>query len=488
MKFSEYKNKVKISILAVSSVVLLTILRPAAVYAQEHGSDVTTDVLAAQTTKQKNELDLVLPEETDNPNYEIHFKDPSEDGEGVKLSIDGSSPEEVESPYALPALSIGRHKLVFSYTDKIGATQELTAEITIVPRPPVISIAKEFDRDTGWLTIHGSAIPLSQVEILMTGGQLHSPIEAIVEVGTDGKWNYTFETVLEEGRYTVVAQTKKQGFRSTLSKPLSFTVEAENQSGGTTEQSNPEESQPRFDLNDFRISSLKDFGNVNDLFVTNKDMNYVYGAILFVGILLGTFVSGFFSSRQYRKTSALLQNLLTRESEEDKESRVVASTLADKLKDARARQLTLRQRMEMTKDERAGEATEEKRESRSKKQVKNRDKASKKSVKSKVVKKKMSMKLDNSSSSKARKSRKAKSKTVPEKRAKKQGSARKGTRRKKKKGNGDSDGPVEVSKEKFLEEFKTYAPEEPEQTKGAKSQAKTEKDRNIRISLSSDSV
>lgn len=469
MKKKQYGKWVGLTLVLAFVLFATAPISAADVKTSSKSTDVTS-VLAAHADKQKEELQLVVPEETDNPNYEITFVDPSGDGVGVVLIIDGGDEEEISSPYALPALSIGQHELVFKYVDKLGAHQELSVPLVIIPRAPSISSARSVDEETGYLTVHGSAPPLSRVELLLIGDSLDKPLDALVDVGADGKWEHTFEEPLDEGKYMLFAQTKKQGFRSKLSAPLMFSIalvdpNASDQAGAadTSAQQNDYS-----DLNSFDLRNLNT-GSIKALFNSNKDMNFVYAFMLLLGIGLGVFLTNFISSRQYKQTSQLLQNLLSRDDGDKTGSKnsdkQETKSIVDKLQDVRKDHVGLKGELELPDEESGNLDDDLDKDQETDKEV---QKSKKKNTKQKKSKE-QSRDGKSKAGKKAAKSKKEKS----PKAAKKESKA-------------DVDDANEglesktVSKEEFLKKFKKYDPD--------KADTKGNKKRNIKITLTSATV
>ncbi len=130
----------------------VTALIPFKLYAQD---EITVDELLGNDNQEEenvqdlerertegieNELNISVPEYTDNPSHIVTFVDPSEEKIGVEIDIDESGYKEIVSPYALPSLAIGEHRLKFRFVDSIGATKVLEYDIVIIPRPPIIKL------------------------------------------------------------------------------------------------------------------------------------------------------------------------------------------------------------------------------------------------------------------------------------------------------------------------------------------------------------
>ena len=166
------------------------------------------------------QLLLDIPETTDNPSHIITFVDPSEDNSGVELEIDEGGFEQITSPYTLPALSIGQHELRFRFVDKYGSTQTLEKGLIVIPRPPIMN--SPFFED-GFLKLSGTGLSNSDLVLILSSGKNISVEEATIDA--QGNWEILInEEELSEGVYTFSAFTRKNGYASNLSEPLTFEV------------------------------------------------------------------------------------------------------------------------------------------------------------------------------------------------------------------------------------------------------------------------
>ncbi|HCC68076.1 TPA: hypothetical protein DEP90_02630 [Patescibacteria group bacterium] len=163
----------------------------------------------------ENELNISIPEYTDNPSHIVTFVDPSEEKVGVELDIDESGFKDIISPYSLPSLGIGEHHLKFRFVDSLGATKLLEYDTVIIPRPPIIK-APTFEND--YLTISGTGFANSEVIVTLSVNATNF-IE-IADIDSDGDWSTSIalETTVD-GIYTVFAYTRKDGYASNPSEP-----------------------------------------------------------------------------------------------------------------------------------------------------------------------------------------------------------------------------------------------------------------------------
>ena len=137
---------------------------------------VSSDVKAAQidelnkkeeerTKEIANLLGFVLPEYIDNPSYVITFTDPSPDKNGVEIELDKTSFKSITSPYTLPALSIGKHSVIFRFYDKESNIQLLEYDLVIIPRAPIISSPVLSDTS---VVLSGTALSNSEIIYRLT--------------------------------------------------------------------------------------------------------------------------------------------------------------------------------------------------------------------------------------------------------------------------------------------------------------------------------
>lgn len=276
------------------------------------------------------QLLLELPEVTENPNYTITFTDPG--GEGVELEIDGQEPEEIKSPYELPTLGIGEHKLTFKFADEEEVSQTLIKEIVIIPRPPQINTPELISSK---LYLSGIGVAGGQIELFITNGKDHWKKE--IEIDKSGTWTFEMDKKLNEGNYNVIALARKKGYTSKYSEPAAFLLEKsedDNQEDQTLEQ--------RIIWENLTISSLPN--QIQDLFSNNTNVFIaIIGFPVLIGIVIGLLIKLIFSSRSTKKAERMLKEALSRQKDDseknDKKTKSIKknsesnSTLVNKLKE-----------------------------------------------------------------------------------------------------------------------------------------------------------
>lgn len=281
-------------------IIILTIsftFLPSFVYTQEDVREELNSIEAERNQRIEQELLLNLPEISDNPNHIITFKDPS--GKGVSLEIDGQGFEEIQSPYTLPSLGLGKHILTFKFSDKQETEQTLERTFTIIPRPPVINPPNIVDNE---IEISGTSISNSKVEIFLSRGISNQNI--LVEANENGEWEHLFTEDIEEGVYTVIATTRRNGFASYNSEPIVFTV------GQEMPTANPAGTSTQDSSFTFRNFKLSDYKNLYQTLQTNTDALILLIAIFLIGAFSSWILISIVHRITQRKSKKVLQELL----------------------------------------------------------------------------------------------------------------------------------------------------------------------------------
>lgn len=225
---------------------------------------------SADTTSTK-ELELELPTQTDNPSQVITFKDPSD--KGVALSIDGKSAKEIDSPYTLPALSIGKHSLVFKFVDSLGIEQELEKEVIIIPRVPVINVPKV---DGESVVVSGTGLADAEIFLLISADGKTETLTGNVD--SDGKWTLTLETKIVDGIHTFVAYVRKYGYASDLSEIVKADLSA-------TANVAPTKEEKKLENIHFAFADITK-ENWKEVLGNNKDLYIVTAGALLLGVVI----------------------------------------------------------------------------------------------------------------------------------------------------------------------------------------------------------
>jgi hypothetical protein len=234
----------------------------------------------------ENELNISIPEYTDNPSHIITFIDPSEEKVGVELDIDESGYKDINSPYSLPSLSIGKHRLKFRFVDSIGATKLLTYDLVIIPRPPILK-APEFTDSN--LILSGTGLASSEVLLTVSVGA--SNYTQIADIDSEGNWNTSIALdTVSDGIYTVFGYTRKNGYASNPSEPAVM----EYGSRGAKEVEDKSNSSIYFNINDIS------WDNIPAILTQNPDLIIVIVSALLVGTLITAILFSLFrrSSRK----------------------------------------------------------------------------------------------------------------------------------------------------------------------------------------------
>jgi hypothetical protein len=224
-----------------------------------------------RTENIEDQLNISIPEYTDNPSHIITFRDPSEDEVGVELDIDEGGYNKVTSPYSLPSLSIGSHRLKFRFVDSIGATKVLEYEIVIIPRPPILKAPKFEDSS---LVISGTGLANSEILLTASGGSSNKT--QIADIDSEGNWttSMSFEDT-PEGIYTVFGYTRKDGYASNPSEPAVMEYGGQEVTEDSKENDNVA----------FTLDNLS-FSDIPSVISTNPDLLIVLVLTLMFGVLI----------------------------------------------------------------------------------------------------------------------------------------------------------------------------------------------------------
>ena len=268
------------------------------IYSQDVKGELS-EIEAERTKKVEEQLLLNLPEISDNPNHIITFKDPS--GEGVSLETDAQGFKKITSPYTLPSLGLGKHILTFKFSDEEDTEQILERSFTIIPRPPVLNPPTIVNNE---ITVSGTAISNSTVDLFLTKDLSNQ--KALTEVSENGEWEYIFTKDIEEGVYTIVAVTRRNGLASNYSEPIVFTVDGDASTITPIEDTNQGVS---FSFKDIDFSNYK---NILNILKENTDLAISFGSFFLLGCI---FILIFLSLTQritQKKSKKVLQELLTK--------------------------------------------------------------------------------------------------------------------------------------------------------------------------------
>lgn len=220
----------------------------------------------------ENELNISIPEYTDNPSHIITFIDPSEDKVGVELDIDESGYKDINSPYSLPSLSIGKHRLKFRFVDSIGATKLLTYDLVIIPRPPILK-APEFTENS--LILSGTGLASSEVLLTISVGA--SNYTQIANIDSEGNWNTSIPLdTISDGIYTVFGYTRKNGYASNPSEPSVMEYGSE----GATKVEQKSNNSIYFNINDISLDDIP------AILTQNPDLIIIIVSALLLGALI----------------------------------------------------------------------------------------------------------------------------------------------------------------------------------------------------------
>ncbi len=282
-------SHIKLSILILLPVIMLS-GGASPIVAQSGTSNV--DSYSAELEEQ---LMLEIPPVTENPSHAIVFTDPS--GDGVSLIIDGQDRGEIESPYNLPTLGIGKHTLEFKFKDKEEVSQTLIKDIVIVPRQPRINTPSVINSK---VSIDGTGVAGGVVEIFLSGGLVNYRKEAQIDI--NGDWTLSMEEELAPEKYTIVAIARKNGFASRYSEPVNFEIRS---SQGSEEIDDDQVLLVEHDLESMSLGEIVDF------IVQSRPLLISSAAMILIGVLLGVLLKIFFTDNSSKKVENLLRSSIS---------------------------------------------------------------------------------------------------------------------------------------------------------------------------------
>lgn len=255
-----------------------------------------------RTKEIANLLGFILPEYTDNPSYVITFKDPSSEEKGVEIALDSGNFTIIRSPYTFPALSIGNHDVKFRFFDSTSTIKTLEYDLIIIPRAPIINIP-EIGEAT--ISISGTALANSDVIYTLSANAFNS--SGIVDTDENGNWTIviTPEGGLSDAIYTFSALTRKYGYVSDLSAPITFTV---------GENSNKPVATDGKEI----YFSFKDInkGNVIDVVKNNNDLLILFGAATLLGVLLTIIFKNLIDAKRNEKKYKDAESIIKKDSKD----------------------------------------------------------------------------------------------------------------------------------------------------------------------------
>ncbi len=186
-------------------------------------SNTVDKVEAERIARLRKEIQLQIPDETDDPNYPVTFIEPTVSG--VEIQVDGGGFKVKKSPFMLPALAIGKHELNFRYKNKDNVVQNFGLTVVVIPRAPVIADSQKNKFISGSnVVLNGTALPGSKL-VYFIGSKL---VTGIVDVAKDGTWTVTITKQLEIGTHNAVFMVRKDGYSSNFSNTFTFDISRTN--------------------------------------------------------------------------------------------------------------------------------------------------------------------------------------------------------------------------------------------------------------------
>ncbi len=163
------------------------------------------------------EVKILEGNASDNPAPTLSFqtKDSLSGLKEYQVAIDGGDALQVASDkfsgtYKLPLLAPGKHRVsvrAVDYADN-SAENDLTLDVLPIASPVISYVTRDLfsDSQTG-VAVKGSALSKSDV-ILVLHQKDAVVVKTTVHADANGNWEYTFDTQLKNGAYTVSAQSQ----------------------------------------------------------------------------------------------------------------------------------------------------------------------------------------------------------------------------------------------------------------------------------------
>lgn len=287
----------------------------------------------------QRQLGFSLPEYTDNPSYTITFTDPSPEKSGVAVKIDNAAYTDISSPYSFSALGLGSHNVIFKFTDKDGAPQELEYDLVVLPRAPIIKTPVISDHK---MIISGTGLANSEV-LLFISSDVNTYTDLVL-VDKDGNWMYALnpESGLKDGIYTIVGFTRRYGYSSAYSQSVTLEV------GG---DGNPILASNTTPDVSFSFKSITSISTFKDILLNNKDLIYLVCGVFVFAVILTTIFSNIFSNSRTEKHAKKIEEKINQNTKvKEKTLRELFSEDNSKDKDKKEKVITKEQFLKDFKD------------------------------------------------------------------------------------------------------------------------------------------
>lgn len=259
-------------------------------------------------------LDIDIPYITDNPSLLINFTDPSKEKGGVELSLDEKEYNKIQSPFTLPALSIGSHSLTFRFLDQYDVSQTLTKILIITPRPPALNTP---NINSEGIIFTGRALAGSEITLILNSN--NKMVVKQTEVDQDGVWTLTIAEDIPQGLYTFSAFAKKYGYSSELAEPLTLDVSERKIDNGGIGKNTP----IYFTFKDFTKDDLR------NLTSDHIDLLVLSIGLFLIGLLVGFLLLSFSKKKEENRVVNEVEKKFVKPTSKDEKN----LTLLEKLKD-----------------------------------------------------------------------------------------------------------------------------------------------------------
>jgi hypothetical protein len=190
---------------------------------------INIDSIAPQITK----IDLLANDQIYNLSPKVNIE-ATDDRSGIDyytLKVDDAEPIKQTSPnYDLKDLKLspGAHQLTVQAFDLAGNIQAQTTDlyIELLPAPVITYYTKQdvFGYNKGNIKIRGTAVPMAQIDIPITGNTRKTLVAVKTQADQNGNWAVNYTEVLMPGKYSARAIASYQGQVSQPSKQISFEI------------------------------------------------------------------------------------------------------------------------------------------------------------------------------------------------------------------------------------------------------------------------
>jgi hypothetical protein len=195
-------------------------------YSANGWSPVITQKVQIDTTAPTGLTVITEPKEIADKRPMVSFAatDATSGIDHYELSTDGGEFKTTASPYTPETITSGKHTFTVRAFDKAGNQAETTAAITIkdissptITDPPTDTTLKLIEK----IDISGTADPSTTIDLFIDD----KPVAQAIKVSANGKWSYTYQSVLFSGSHKLHAIAVKDGIKSQASNVVAIKID-----------------------------------------------------------------------------------------------------------------------------------------------------------------------------------------------------------------------------------------------------------------------